>query len=128
VRKWHRPVTIKGVKLRGGRGRPHELAVRFSSDLAGGKSPVPLEALVLTPVAGEGAISQDVMEVSYDRGTGVATWTFPRLDGGVLPAGRYQLKMLAEHIFDDLGNHLNGTSDGQPGHDFVSRKSIRSRG
>lgn len=128
VRRWHRPVTVKSVKLRGGRGRPHELTVRFNSGLADAASPVPSHALVLTPAGGGEAIAAQFMQVRYDGGARAVTWTFPGLAGGVLPAGRYQVTLLAQHILDDLGNALDGDNNRKAGGDFVPRKALRSRG
>ena len=114
---------MQAVKLRGGLGKPQRLTVRFTSDASPGPA---VDALVLTPEGGT-AIDPALMAVSYEAQTRTATWTFPGLERGRLPEGRYALTLRAARVTTLLGQHLDGNAD-QPGpDDYVPEKALVSR-
>ncbi len=97
------------------------LTIRFTSNVG---STIAAADLVLTDSA-DNIISASVMSVSYNASKNSATWSFPGLAGGVLPAGEYQVRFLAAGISDAAGRHLDGGKDGIGGSDFVWGKVIR---
>jgi hypothetical protein len=115
--------AVRAVKLRGGRGSPHRLTVRFTSDASPGPA---VDALVLTPEGGV-AIDPARLSVSYDPRSRTATWTFPGLEGGVLPEGRYALTLRAARVTTLLGQHLDGDLDRAGPDDFVLDRALVSR-
>jgi len=91
------------------------LTVRFTSDVG---PTIAAADLVLTDSAGN-IVSPSLMSASYNASNNSATWSFPGLPGGVLPAGEYHARLLAATISDSAGRHLDG------GVDFVWDKVIR---
>src|SRR3712207_8646992 len=52
------------------------------------------------------------MTVTFDPASRTATWTFPGLEGGILPGGKYRVVLRAAAVADLLGQQLDGDRDG----------------
>src|SRR5207249_5546 len=98
--------------------------VQFSADVS---ASLTAADLILTAADGA-AIDPAAMAVAWDPAHNAATWTFPSLPGGVLPAGPYHVAVRASAIVDAAGRHLDGNKDGLGGDDYVSAKTYKSRG
>jgi hypothetical protein len=64
------------------------------------------------------AIDPASIAVTFDAASNTATFTFPGLPGGVLPAGRYRVTLVAAGVTAG-GVALDGNGDGTPGDDYV---------
>ena len=82
--------------------------------------------LVLTAADGT-TIDPSLMAVTWDAGHNTATWTFPGLTGGALPAGIYRVSLKADLADPATGLHLDGNKDGLGGDDYVAAKAFHSR-
>jgi hypothetical protein len=98
------------------------LTVWFNEDVA---ATISSDDLYLADEDGVTAIDPSLMAVSYDAARRAATWTFPGLPGGVLPAGRYRATILSGGITDTAGQALDGNRDRAPGGDFVLKSPLK---
>jgi len=105
-----------------GRTGAPSLTVWFSEDVAAGIS---VDDLHLATEDGATVIDASLMSVSYDAAKRAATWTFPGLPGGLLPAGRYRATILSSGITDAAGQALDGNRDKAPGGDFGIKSPLR---
>ena len=113
------PLVTKSAFSRKG---PPSLTVWFSEDVSAGIS---VDDLYLASEDGATAIDPSLMAVSYDPARRAATWSFPGLPGGVLPAGRYRATILSGGITDAAGQVLDGNRDKAPGGDFIVKSVLR---
>ena len=58
------------------------------------------------------------MNMTYDRINHVAVWTFPGISRGLLPAGRWRVRLLGDGIRGS-GKSLDGNGDGLTGDDWT---------
>ena len=115
---------VRSIRLRGGGRNPHRVTVRFTVDASPGPA---VDALVLS-LQGGAAIDPAAMAVSYDRATRTATWTFPGLENGVLPAGQYAVTLRAAGVTTALGQQLDGDPRQDGADDFVLGRPLKSGG
>jgi len=80
---------------------------------------------VLASEDGTTVIDPSLMTVSYDPAHRAATWTFPGVPGGALPAGRYRATILSAGLTDATGKALDGNRDHAPGGDYVVKTPVR---
>jgi hypothetical protein len=114
----HPPTVTKASFNRKG---TQSLTVWFSEDVSASLS---ADDLVLAG-AGGAAIDPSLTAVSYDAARRAATWTFPGLPGGALPAGKYRATILSAGLTDAAGQPLDGNHDHAPGGDFVVKSPVK---
>jgi hypothetical protein len=122
VAKAPAPPQVRRVAFNG-RGA-QRLTIQFTSDVG---ATITAADLVLTDSAGN-TVSPSLMSLSYNAAKKSATWSFPGVSGGALPAGTYRVRLLAAGISDAAGRHLDGNRNGIGGDDFVWGRVVRSRG
>jgi len=111
------------VKSAFNRKGPQSFTAWFTADVSAGIS---ADDLVLRSEDGSAVIDPSLMSVSYDAAHRAATWSFPGLPDGVLPAGRYRATLLSAGITDAAGRQLDGDRDGAAGGDYVLRSLLRA--
>jgi hypothetical protein len=122
VQKVSPPPTVRKVKFRD--KAPQSVTVQFSVDVSAA-----LAAADLVMMAADGTVvDSTLMAVAWDAKRRSATWTFPGLAGGRLPAGSYRVGIRASAIADAAGRHLDGNKDGVGGDDYAPAKAYKSRG
>jgi hypothetical protein len=116
------PPVVTKVKFRG--KKPQSFTARFSADVS-----ATIKAADLLVTAEDGtAIDPAALSMTYDPELHAATWTFPGLANGALPAGRYHITLRAAVIADAAGRALDGNKDGVGGDDFAWPKVLKSKG
>jgi hypothetical protein len=97
---------------------PHELRVRFSSDVWQS-----LDGSDITLISENGrfVFPGERLTVNWDFATNTAHFVFVRADGGMLPEGTWHATLLADGITDASGMSLDGDADGLPGGDHALR-------
>ncbi len=118
------PPQVRKLKFRALRHKPVTLSITLTSDVSGSLSAADL---VLSDDLGQ-TIEPAQMTVFYDVKSRTATWSFPGLANGVLPAGRWHVRLLAAGISDAAGRMLDGNKDALGGDDFVWSKVFKSKG
>jgi hypothetical protein len=114
-----RPPTVTRASFN---RKAQSLTVWFSEDVAGSIS---ADDLVLGSEDGATTIDPSLTAVSYDTARRAATWTFPGLPGGALPAGKYRATILSAGLSDSAGQALDGNRDHAPGGDFVVKSPLK---
>jgi hypothetical protein len=114
------PPTVQSVTLI---GHGQAIAVRFSEDVSASLN---VADLLLQSDQGE-AIDPSLMSVSWNAAKRTATWSFPGEVGGVLPAGRWHLRISAATLVDSIGQPLDGNRNRTGGDDFVLRRVLERR-
>lgn len=103
----------------------NRLAVRFSDDVS---ASLGAADAVLTRLGAAQVIPTSAIYLVYDRPGNVATFSFPGLAAGKLPAGDYRLVLQSAAINSTLGLALDGNADGAAGGDYSFDFQVQSTG
>ena len=96
----------------------------FNQDVSGSLS---VDDLVLKSKDSGRIIEPDEMELAYDAVTNLATFTFPGVKRGMLPAGTWYVTLKSDGITGTDGESaLDGDFDGLPGEDYKLRIKIKA--
>jgi hypothetical protein len=101
-------------------GTPEQLQIQFNIDVA---STIQASDLVLT--GPKGMVPASAVNMAYNAATRTATFEFLGYKDGVLPHGKYHVTVLAAHIEDAQGHHLEGNGH-KTDTNFVWRRSFSS--
>jgi hypothetical protein len=85
----------------------HSIIYAFTEDVGATLSVADLAVQVLTPPGG--SVPGSSMALGYAPATNVATFTFPRFTGGILPDADYRARMTGDDLSDVAGNPFAGS-------------------